>query len=1017
MSNYVCYHLHDWNSMLDSVTNFNDYVDRAVELGQTAIGMSNHGSVQNWIQKKMYCDKKGIKFLFGCEVYLTEQYEPKVRDNYHTILIAKNEDGFKELNLLIDKSTEPEHFYYKNRISFEDFLNISDNVIKISACLANPLNKAKDSVYYDRLCEAYDYYEVQPHNSEDQREYNQYLVELSKRFNKPLIAGTDTHSLNDYKAECRSILQKAKKIEYADEDAFDLTYKSYDELVQMFKEQGVLNDKDILDAIDNTNKMADSCFDIHLDTSFKYPSVSNNENEEFRKLIQEKYADKCRRGVIKPSKRYKEQIHEELMVFEKINMIGFMLFMSKLITWCRDNDIPVGFGRGSCAGSLVAYITDITDVNPVVWDTMFSRFANENRRELGDIDVDFAPDDREKVYNHIIEEFGINYTAYIQTTGTLKDKSVIDEVGRALNIPLDDVSRIKKEYEEEPEVTKEKYPEVFKYYDGLIDCVVSQGFHPAGIVVSPLTLPDNYGTFWYEGKRVLSINMEEVHEVSLVKYDILGLKNVGIIKDCCEFAGLRYPLSHEINWDDEEVWADMITSPVGIFQFESSSAYDLLKRFEPHKINDMSIVNAALRPSGESYREDLINHIPHKNPSEQIDELLAPNNGYLIFQEDTIKFLQNICGLTGSEADNVRRAIGRKQEDRLQAALPQILEGYCSKSDKPREIAEREAKEFLQIIEDSSNYQFGYNHSTAYSLLGYTCAYYRYYYPLEFIAAYLNNASNEDDIINGTALARQKGIKIVAPKFRYSRAKYTIDKESNCIYKGVSSIKFLNEQCVEELYSLRDNQYESFMDLLININNLSINSRQMQILITLNFFSEFGRNDKLLKVYDAFSNYYGKKQIKKSSLSEIPFNVDIIAANSKETEKMFKIDDMLPVLKDYEQSLPDKNISAKEQILAEIEYLGYPVSRYKCDKDTAICIDVNEKYSPKLTLYYLRTGDTETVKCYKKNLYDYYGNKYIDIGTVIKTQEIEMKPKKNKIGDTWVDLEELEPILKRYTVI
>ena len=293
MSNYVCYHLHDWNSMLDSVTNFNDYVDRAVELGQTAIGMSNHGSVQNWIQKKMYCDKKGIKFLFGCEVYLTEQYEPKVRDNYHTILIAKNEYGFKELNLLIDKSTEPEHFYYKNRISFEDFLNISDNVIKISACLASPLNKAKDSVYYDRLCEAYDYYEVQPHNSEDQREYNQYLVELSKRFNKPLIAGTDTHSLNDYKAECRSILQKAKKIEYADEDAFDLTYKSYDELVQMFKEQGVLNDKDILDAIDNTNKMADSCFDIHLDTSFKYPSVSNNENEEFRKLIQEKYADKC----------------------------------------------------------------------------------------------------------------------------------------------------------------------------------------------------------------------------------------------------------------------------------------------------------------------------------------------------------------------------------------------------------------------------------------------------------------------------------------------------------------------------------------------------------------------------------------------------------------------------------------------------------------------------------------------------------------------------------------------------
>ena len=218
--------------------------------------------------------------------------------------------------------------------------------------------------------------------------------------------------------------------------------------------------------------------------------------------------------------------------------------------------------------------------------------------------------------------------------------------------------------------------------------------HPAGIVASPITLPDNYGTFWNEGKRIISIDMNEIHEVSLVKYDILGLKNIKIIKDTCELAGIKYPLSHEINWEDKNVWNDIITSKVGIFQFESHFAFSLMKQYKPQRINDLSLINAALRPSGTSYRDRLIAKEFNKNPSEQIDELLKENNGFLVFQEDTIKFLQDICGLSGSEADNVRRAIGRKDKDRLEKALPQILEGYCNKSNKPREIAEEEAKAF-----------------------------------------------------------------------------------------------------------------------------------------------------------------------------------------------------------------------------------------------------------------------------------------------------------------------------------
>lgn len=394
MNNYVVYHLHSDRSLLDSCTLYKDYIDKAVGLGQKAICFTEHGNTFNWVEKKMYCKERGIKYIHGVEIYLTESLEPKVRDNYHTILIAKNFEGVKEINKLIDISTQPDHFYYKNRISFDEFLNISDNVIKISACLASPLSKlTDDSPYLNRLLEKYDYYEIQPHNVDEQRNYNYKLYQWSIKYNKPLIAGTDTHSLNTYKAECRAVLQKAKKIEYIDEDSFDLTYKSYNELINMFavqnqlnlfEERSVLPEGVYLEAINNTNIMADSVEEFELDISFKYPKLYDNEEEVFEKRIQKFYDYKVENGIISNDKVYLDRIEEEKRVFKKIGMTGFILFMSELLTWCRENGIPVGPCRGSVGGSTVAYITDITDVNPVVWNTVFSRFANEDRIEIGD---------------------------------------------------------------------------------------------------------------------------------------------------------------------------------------------------------------------------------------------------------------------------------------------------------------------------------------------------------------------------------------------------------------------------------------------------------------------------------------------------------------------------------------------------------------------------------------------------------------------------------------------------------
>lgn len=1081
---------------MDSTTNYKDYIHRAKELNQQAICFSEHGNIYNWVEKKLYCEStqykliynnnveyyskkeklekaisnldctyevvelKPIKYIHGCEIYLTETLNEKIRDNYHTVLIAKNYKGFQELNALIDLSTQEDHMYYKPRLTFDEFLNISDNVIKISACLQSPLNKLKDRIqeiklsinniiiqyskveddnaciddidletrniieeldnkltqinlYYEKLISYYDYFEVQPHiNSEEQKSYNKKLFEISKSLNKPLIAGTDTHSLNKYKAECRTMLQYGKDIIFDNEDEFDLTYKTYNELTEMFQKQNALPEEEYLTAINNTNVMADSVEEFKLDLTFKYPKLGDNEEKNFKDRINRMYLDKVHKGIIQKDQRYIDAIQEEFRVLKKIGMLSFMQFMSELIVWCHENDIPTCPCRGSVGGSVVAYITDIIDVDPIVWNTKFSRFANEDRMEIGDIDEDFAPNDREKVYKYIIDRFGIDKTAYILTTNTLADKGAIDDIVRGLAnkyrrdnkldknaetpYSLSFAKEIKDAYEIDQKNTRIKYKEIFYYFDGMRGCVVSKGIHPAGIIASPISLPDNYGTFWYDGKRVITINMEEVHEVSLVKYDILGLKNIGIIKDTCKLAGIQYPKSHDVNWYNENVWNDMITSSAGIFQFEGNYAFDLLKKFHPHKINDMSLVNASLRPSGESYRDRLINKEVNHNPSEIIDELLKDNYGYLVFQEDVTRFLQDICGLSGSDADNVRRAIGRKQLDRLQEALPSIFEGYCSKSKQPREIAEEEAKIFLKIIEDSSNYMFGFNHSTGYSMIGYLCAMLRYYYPSEFIAAYLNNADNEDDINKGTELAKLKNININPIKFKHSKGEYFVDNDTKEIYKGISSVKFLNSQIAEELYNLRNNKYQTFTDLLIDIKSTSVNSRQLQILIELDFFNEFGDINKLTYINEKFNKLYGKKNLKKDNIIQIGLIDDVLVKyTDKITDKTYMGINDIQLIKYFESISPINTTTLKDRINYQLTHLGNITIKDDRYKGCIIVIDLDTKYSPKLKVYALANGNTFDVKIDKKT----FNKNKIDKGDIIRVIKQKTKPKMSRNAD------------------
>ena len=498
---------------------------------------------------------------------------------------------------------------------------------------------------------------------------------------------------------------------------------------------------------------------------------------------------------------------------------------------------------------------------------------------------------------------------------------------------LSNIDKIISEFFADEQSARKNHPDIFQYYDGLLDTKISQSVHPAGIVISPITLDDAYGVFDKDGDLCLMIDMDELHEVGAAKFDFLILSNIGIINETCRLAGIPYPQMHEINFNDQKVWADMLRSPVGIFQMESPFAFSMLKKFVPHSIFDMNLITAAVRPSGASYRDKLMNKIPNKNPTKEIDKLLENNLGYLIFQEDIIAFLQQICGLSGSEADNVRRAIGRKDAERLERAMPKILEGYCKNSDKPREEAEKDAKTFLKVIEDASEYSFGYNHATEYSLIGYLCAYLRCYYPCEFITAYLNNAANEDDVINGTTLAAEYGFKVTPPRFGASRDVFYFNKEKKEIAKGLTSVKYMSAALANELYDIYDEvKGKSFMEVLKALSKTSIDTRQLDILIKIGYFEEFGNMGELLKLVQVYSFFKNgtAKSVSKSKV--VGFLADIISdyATDKGVKgnelKSYTITDMDGLLAACEEQIRKSGVpdlTLKVKIQNSIDYLGY----------------------------------------------------------------------------------------------
>lgn len=583
----------------------------------------------------------------------------------------------------------------------------------------------------------------------------------------------------------------------------------------------------------------------------------------------------------------------------------------------------------------------------------------------------------------------------IITFNTIALKGAIKDVGRALRMSIVETSAISEAvYLEDgkwiiDDVFRERYPDLFKYVDIVSGTIVSIGSHPSGVLVSDLNIDEEVGmcSLSTSDYPVSVLNMKELDALMYVKLDILGLDNIGVINETCKLAGIERMTPDNVDLDDEDVWRDIREDTTLIFQWESASAQAYLKRFMSDEtiaiaksnnkdfsyIKWFSFGNGLLRPGCASFRDDVAEGHVLVTGFKELDDFLSTTSGRITMQEDIMKFLVNFCGYSDAESDTVRRGIAKKYG--TEKFIDEIHDRFISYSNEtygaPKEQLEEIFPPIKQGILDATRYAFSWNHSDAYSCVGYICGYLRYYYPLEFLTAALNTfEGKEEKTLNITNYTKKKGIKVEGVKFRYSTSEYTFNKEENVIYKGIASIKYLNSKVADAFQSIKDMEFQDFIHLLavVKEKSLPVNSKQMKILIQLNFFEEFGEVKYLLKQYDYFDLLYGKKQMKKDKADSLGIPYEIIKRNSeKESEKTFTKVNMMGVLHDYINVMPYDRTTFVDRVGYQLENLGYIDIVDNQYKGYVVVLETETKYTPKVKVYALANGNTLTVKVAKKD--------------------------------------------------
>lgn len=959
--NYVIYHLHSDLSNcvtnIDSITKYYQYVDWAKDQGMKALAFSEHGSCMEWYHKKCAIEDAGMLYIHSCEFYVTEKIEEKIKDNWHCVLMARNEAGFREINRLVTKSFNRQsgNFYYVPRITVDDLFATSDNVIITTACLGGILNKADEGIqarFLEFMSRNHNrcFLEIQHHDVEEQRQYNAKLVKLSSLYRISLIAGTDTHALNNEHLIGRKKLQEGKGIHFANEDSWDLVAHTYDELCALYSHSSGLESKVWMGAIQNTNLLLDLVEPFKIGRDYKYPKLYPNGNAELKKKINEGFLS---RGIDKlPNKKdYIDRIHYEMQAIEHNHAEDFFLLEEDYKREMRSRGIGYGPSRGSVSGSIVCYLLYITDVDSLKYNLNFDRFLNIERISLADVDTDWSPDERNEVEEFLFHKDGL-YCADIVTFNTIKLKGAFTDIARAYSVPIEEVHSVTSNIESNEEKYRKKYAEIFKYVDLVNGTIVSMGNHPCAILVSPIPLDDYIGLVSTSTDKypILQLNMKEVDSQNFVKLDALRLENVGIINKTCDMVHIPRLTPDNCDFYDKNVWKSIKEDTVGIFQWESGSASQYLKKlFSDETISKiekkngsvdmlalMSVGNGAIRPAGESYRDQLANGEFHDNGHIGLNKMLEKSNGFLVYQEQIIQFLHEFCGFTMGEADGVRRAFSKKLG--TDKYIPKIIDGFIKTMKDKYNVDKEESKkivvDFIKVIEDASNYLFSENHALPYSMIGYMCGWLRYYHTIEFCSVYLNTYyDNEEKLNKMLTFMGRHGILLEPPKFRHSKGDYLPDNANKKIYKGMRSIKYINEECIDSLYDMRNIDFPTFTDFLVYIaENTKINARQLKVLTAIDFLSEFGKTGKLMGVLEKFLERYSKTH--------------------KEKTKIQRIEE----IKKYENHFENMELPIKDRISFEKDYLGYVALRLDWHKRYVYVLSVDVKYTPKAKLYCLSTG-------------------------------------------------------------
>lgn len=1013
--NYHCHNMYGNPISMDVIVSMEDYCKRAIELGHDAFFTTCHGLQGDIFQATTLAHQYGLKMIVGAELYYVkdrlavDEEGKKDRSNKHIIIIALNHDGIRDLNRIITESFVT-GMYYRPRIDEELLFSLNPNNVMITtACVAGLWNEEELIIKMKDYFKSNFFLEVQDHNEDIQKEVNRKVLQLSQKYHIRIIHANDSHYIYPEDAKYRDLFLKAKGIIYEQEANFILDYPDYDTIVKRYEAQGILNKNQIQEALESTMIFENINCDDYINDEIKLPSVAENPNEELKRVITESWNEDKERIPKEKRKEYLDAIRYEFDIIEKTNMANYFLIDYNIAKIAKEKygGVLTNTGRGSAPSFYTTRLLHLTNIDrlesPI---TLFpTRFMSIERilgaRSLPDIDLNTA--DAEPFIQASKDLLGENNCGWMISWKPLQESSGFRLYCKALDIDYDTVNEIAKDldkYRDDP-----KWAPIIEESKRFIGVVEGVSESPCSMLLYSKDVRSEIGMIKTpNGKICCMLDGYNCDKYKYLKNDYLTVTVWAIIRDVCKLANIQIPSINELDklLDDKtfDVYKKGLTCSIN--QADSDYATNLVMKYKPKSLAEMSSFVAIIRPGCASLLDDFIERKSYTTGVQALDNILEDSEHRLIYQESIMKYLIWL-GISEPQSYDVIKKIAKKKfkEPELKALKEQLLEGW------QKQVGEEKGfEETWQVVEDAAKYSFNASHSLSYAYDSLYGAYLKSHYPLEYYTVALNYYSNDATRTGKlTSELKSYGITLEKPKFRYSIDEYFMDKENNKIYKGTGAIKFLNKECSLYLYSLKDKRYDSFIDLLEEVTNAKdennkayVNTRQLDILIKLQYFQEFGNNKKLSIIYDYFKNLYGRKLIAKDKLQD--FNIPDYALKLEgilETEKQYKFDNMCNILKLIEKNIPNESFDISEQVSFEMDALGYISMTYDVKKNICFVIDVDTKYTPRLTLYCLNNGKSVICKVNKNT----FKNNPINKNDIIKAIKFEEKYKQTLVDGNW----------------